>query len=116
MKRHDSFIGGEGNGGVIDSRIVGGRDSLVGMAYVLQLMAETGKSISQLVDDVPKYAIVKDKFECRRDDAERAAAAVATHFEKRRGASRSTFRTACASTGQTRGSRPVRATPSRSCA
>ena len=38
--RENAVIGGEGNGGVIDPRIVPGRDSLVGMAYVLQLMAD----------------------------------------------------------------------------
>ena len=81
MLRENSIIGGEGNGGVIDPRIVGGRDSLVGMAYVLQLMAETGKTVSQLVDEIPKYAIVKDKFECPREDAERAAAAVADAYK-----------------------------------
>ena len=43
MLREHAIIGGEGNGGVIDPRIVPGRDSLVGMAYVLQLMAATGR-------------------------------------------------------------------------
>jgi phosphomannomutase len=49
MLKENSIIGGEGNGGVIDPRIVPGRDSLVGMAYVLNLMAATGKTISQIV-------------------------------------------------------------------
>ena len=40
MMRTTRVIGGEGNGGVIDPRVVPVRDSLVGMAYVLQLMAE----------------------------------------------------------------------------
>src|SRR3954468_4368823 len=75
-----SVIGGEGNGGVIDPRIVPGRDSLVAMAYVLQLMAATGKSISQLVAELPRYEIVKHKFECRREDAERAVEAVKKAF------------------------------------
>ncbi|MDB5324769.1 MAG: Phosphoglucosamine mutase, partial [Phycisphaerales bacterium] len=48
MIREKAIAGGEGNGGVIDLRVVPGRDSLVGMAYVLQLMAATGKSLSQL--------------------------------------------------------------------
>jgi phosphomannomutase len=43
MLKENAVVGGEGNGGVIDLRIVPGRDSLVGMAYVLQLMASTGK-------------------------------------------------------------------------
>jgi phosphomannomutase len=76
MLREGAHIGGEGNGGVIDPRIVPGRDSLVGMAYVLQLLAATGKTVSQLVADLPRYEIVKTKFECRREDADRAVAAV----------------------------------------
>jgi len=54
MLAHNAVIGGEGNGGVIDTRIVPGRDSLVGMAYVLQLLAATGKSLSQLVAEIPR--------------------------------------------------------------
>ena len=80
MLANEAVIGGEGNGGVIDPRIVPGRDSLVGMAYVLQLMAATGKSVSQLVAELPRYQIVKTKFECRREDAERAVAALVKHF------------------------------------
>ena len=84
MLREESIIGGEGNGGVIDPRIVPGRDSLVGMAYILQLMAESGKTISQLVADIPRYVIIKDKFECPREAAQRAAAAVAEAFRGER--------------------------------
>ena len=76
MLRDGAVVGGEGNGGVIDARIVPGRDSLVGIAYVLQLMAATGKTVSQLVAELPRYEIVKTKFECRREDADRAVAAV----------------------------------------
>jgi phosphomannomutase len=78
--RENAVIGGEGNGGVIDPRIVGGRDSLVGMAYVLSLLAATGKTISELVAEIPHYEIVKTKFECRREDADRAVAAVKQAF------------------------------------
>jgi len=80
MLRENAVIGGEGNGGVIDPRIVPGRDSLVGMAYVLQLLAATGKSLSQLVAEIPRYEIVKTKFECRREDADRAVAALRQAF------------------------------------
>jgi phosphomannomutase len=76
MLSRGAFLGGEGNGGVIDARIVPGRDSLVGIAYVLALMADTGKSVAELVAEMPKYQIVKTKFECARADAERAVAAV----------------------------------------
>ena len=80
MLRESAVIGGEGNGGVIDPRIVPGRDSLVAIAYVLQLMADTGKSVSQLVAELPRYEIVKTKFECRREDAERAVEAIRRQF------------------------------------
>ncbi len=80
MLQHGALIGGEGNGGVIDTRIVPGRDSLVGMAYVLQLMASTGKSLSELVNQIPRYAIVKTKFPCLREDAVRAVEALKKQF------------------------------------
>jgi phosphomannomutase len=84
MLREGAAIGGEGNGGVIDPRIVPGRDSLVGMAYVLQLMAESGKTVSQLVAELPRYEIVKTKFECRREDANRAVEAIHKEFSNER--------------------------------
>jgi len=62
MVEHNCIIGGEGNGGVIDLRVVPVRDSLVGIALVLQLMAETGETISQLVRQIGGYYMSKDKF------------------------------------------------------
>ncbi len=64
MRQHNAVIGGEGNGGVIYPRINFARDSLVGMALVLHLLAESGKSVSELVDTFPRYSIVKEKLEC----------------------------------------------------
>jgi len=57
-------IGGEGNGGVIDLRVGPVRDSLVGMALVLGLMTEAGKSISALADEVGCYYMNKVKLKC----------------------------------------------------
>jgi phosphomannomutase len=84
MIAEHAVMGGEGNGGVIDPRIVAGRDSLVGMAYILQLMADTGKSISQLIAELPRYEIVKTKFPCDRDVAQRVVGELATHFADQR--------------------------------
>src|SRR5215218_275637 len=64
MRQHNAVIGGEGNGGVIYPRINFARDSLVGMALVLHLLAESGRSVSQLLDTFPRYSIVKEKMEC----------------------------------------------------
>ncbi len=80
MMREQAVIGGEGNCGVIDLRLVPGRDSLLGMAYVLQLLSATGKRLSELVAEIPKYEIVKTKFQCAREDANRAVAAIKTRY------------------------------------
>jgi len=62
MLEHNCIIGGEGNGGVIDLRVGPVRDSLVGIALVLQLMAETEKTVSRLVGEIGGYYMSKDKF------------------------------------------------------
>jgi phosphomannomutase len=67
MQQHRAVIGGEGNGGVIYSRINFARDSLVGMALVLHLLAQSGKSVTELLADIPRYTIVKEKMACPSD-------------------------------------------------
>jgi phosphomannomutase len=67
MERQHAVVGGEGNGGVIYPRINFARDSLVGMALVLHLLAETGRTISQLVSELPRSYMVKEKVGCRSD-------------------------------------------------
>jgi len=74
MLEHNCIIGGEGNGGVIDLRISPIRDSLVGIALVLQLMAETsgprtGNTISQLASEIGRYYMRKDKFAADQSQA-----------------------------------------------
>ena len=64
MQQQNAVIGGEGNGGVIYPRINFARDSLVGMALVLHLLAESGKTVSQLMNEFPRYTVVKEKMLC----------------------------------------------------
>jgi phosphomannomutase len=64
MRRVGAVVGGEGNGGVIYPRINFARDSLVGMALILHLLAESGKSVSELMDSLPRFKMVKDKLIC----------------------------------------------------
>jgi phosphomannomutase len=66
MKRYRCVIGGEGNGGVIEPRIVCVRDSLVSMGYVLSLLAEGGEPLSELADRLPRYVMIKRKYELPR--------------------------------------------------
>ncbi len=80
MIEHGCVIGGEGNGGVIDLRVGPIRDSLVGMVLVLQLMAETGKSISGLVAEIGGYSMHKDKFSADSQQAREIMKRAAERF------------------------------------
>lgn len=62
MREVGAVIGGEGNGGVIDPRVGWVRDPFIGIGLVLQLMADTGKALSEIVVGLPRYTIVKDKY------------------------------------------------------
>ena len=64
MQAHGCIFGGEGNGGVIDPRVVPVRDSLVGMAMILEYMARTGLAVSELAARIPAYTMLKDKLTC----------------------------------------------------
>lgn len=61
MIENNSMFGGEGNGGIIFRPINFCRDSFVGMALILNLMEVTGKKISELVNELPKYIMAKEK-------------------------------------------------------
>ena len=67
MQKQHAVIGGEGNGGVIYPRLNFARDSLVGMALILHLLAETGQTITELVDSLPRFAMIKEKIACPSD-------------------------------------------------
>jgi phosphomannomutase len=67
MIEHKCSIGGEGNGGVIDPRVVSVRDGLVGIGHVLQLLAEEKVPLSRLAGSLPTYAMIKRKAPLRRE-------------------------------------------------
>jgi phosphomannomutase len=62
MREFEAVIGGEGNGGVIDPRVSWIRDPFIGMAMILQMLAESGQTLSQLVSSLPRYAMLKTKY------------------------------------------------------
>jgi phosphomannomutase len=64
MQKENAVIGGEGNGGVIYPRINFARDSLTGMALILHLLAETGQTITELVNNFPSFTLIKEKLLC----------------------------------------------------
>jgi len=65
MKKSRAVIGGEGNGGIIIPSLNYGRDATAGMALILQLMAQSVKSISQLAGELPKYTMIKETLEVK---------------------------------------------------
>ncbi len=67
MKRLHAVYGGEGNGGPIDPKVGYVRDSFVAMAQVLDAMAARNKTISELVETLPRYEIFKTKIEIDRE-------------------------------------------------
>lgn len=63
MKETNAVIGGEGNGGIIYPELHYGRDSLVGIALFLSLLAHKKMKVSELRDSYPTYTISKNKIE-----------------------------------------------------
>ena len=63
MKDTNAIIGGEGNGGIIYPELHYGRDSLVGVALFLSLLAEKNKSCSELRKEYPAYFMSKNKIQ-----------------------------------------------------
>lgn len=63
MKRNHSIIGGEGSGGVIYPELHYGRDSLAGIALMLNEIADYGGKLSEYKKTLPQYSIAKTKIE-----------------------------------------------------
>lgn len=62
-----AVYGGEGNGGPIDPTVGYVRDSFVAMAQVLDAMAATGKTVSELAAEIPGYEICKTTISIQRE-------------------------------------------------
>jgi phosphomannomutase len=80
MLQHEAVLGGEGNGGVIDPRVGFVRDSIAGMALVLDLLASADRPLSRWVETLPRFAMVKDQYPLRGTDppAEQVGAVLET--------------------------------------
>ncbi|MCX7737176.1 MAG: phosphoglucosamine mutase [Candidatus Kapabacteria bacterium] len=63
MKEVGAIIGGEGSGGVILPEAHYGRDSLVGTALILSLIALKDASLRELSKQLPEYTMLKFKKE-----------------------------------------------------
>ncbi|GIW87409.1 MAG: phosphoglucosamine mutase [Isosphaeraceae bacterium] len=72
MLESNAVLGGEGNGGVIDPRVVLVRDSLGGMAQVLDLLARRDQRLSEIVADLPAYSMIKTRVQVGPQELARA--------------------------------------------
>ncbi|MDZ7725528.1 MAG: phosphoglucosamine mutase [candidate division KSB1 bacterium] len=78
-KQIGAVLAGEGNGGVMLPELHLGRDALVGIALILQYLADQNKPVSELSQAIPQYAMVKDKLTL---DFEVDAKAIVSLFDK----------------------------------
>jgi phosphomannomutase len=68
MKETGALVGGEGSGGVILPALHYGRDAMVGIALILQQLAEFGGTLSEFRSTLPRYAMAKSKVLLRQGD------------------------------------------------
>jgi len=82
MKEVNAVIGGEGNGGVIYPESHYGRDSLVGVALFLSLLAEREIKVSELRQTYTSYFMAKEKIELTPDlDVDKLLEAIAKTYQ-----------------------------------
>ena len=67
MMENKSVFGGEENGGLIFPEMQYCRDSAMSIAKILEIMAIENKTLSQLIDEIPKYEVHKTKMPCPND-------------------------------------------------
>lgn len=58
-----AVVAGEGNGGIIYPPLHLGRDAVVGIALILQHLAETGRKLSEMYSALPRYVMIKTRVE-----------------------------------------------------
>ncbi len=67
----NAVLGFEENGGFMLGKHNPVRDGAMTMVLVLELLAKTDKTISELIDDLPPSFTTKTKISCSRDDAQK---------------------------------------------
>ncbi len=80
--KNNAIVGGEGNGGVIYPTINTARDSFVGLALILELLAERKQTVSECVATLPKYFMKKDKWSIENQDLKEIILKLKTHFKE----------------------------------
>lgn len=64
MQRQHAVLGGEDNGGLIFPAFHLARDGAMSVAATLDLLARSGRSLPELLREIPRYPLVKEKIAC----------------------------------------------------
>lgn len=72
MKKLHAKLGGEENGGIFYGPHQPVRDGAMSTALILSIMAKTGKKLSKLIGELPKYFIEKAKTDCPEELKQKA--------------------------------------------
>ncbi len=72
MMASDALFGGEENGGLIFPEHQHCRDGTMTAAWLTKLVATTGTSLAELLDQVPDYTLVKQKVACPEEHKQAA--------------------------------------------
>ena len=81
LKDEDGLFGGEENGGLIFPDFVYGRDAVMTVAKILEIVAKEKKPLSELVSELPVYYAKKMKIECPDDQKEFVMSAIADEIK-----------------------------------
>ena len=76
----DAVIAGEGCGTVAVPQFHPGFDAFLAMGLVLEMMAVRDKKVSELLNELPRYHIVKEKVYCPPESVHRVMHAVRLHY------------------------------------
>ncbi|MFX0042044.1 MAG: phosphoglucosamine mutase [Candidatus Hodarchaeota archaeon] len=67
LQEKGGFLGGETSGTYIWPNFHYGPDSIVTIAYILQMIISTGRSLKELLKDIPQYPYYATKFKLKED-------------------------------------------------
>ena len=82
LKDEDGLFGGEENGGLIFPDFVYGRDAVMTVAKILEIIAKEKKTLSELVSELPVYYAKKMKIECPDDQKEFVMSSIAEEIKE----------------------------------
>ncbi len=82
MKEKDSLLGGEENGGIFYAPHQCVRDGSMAAALMADILAQTNKTFSKLVENLPQYYQKKDRIDCPNKLKERVMEYVKNNVQK----------------------------------